>query len=168
MEQIDKKYKEEIEIPIYDDEDFYASSECHFKTKPKTFKFEEILAIVTKNSTIEMKYHYSRGGALIFVRNRENPYLTEDHWGVKEIYQKLNENPFACLSGLNAIGSSRIYAKEGILKGNEYILPNGVHLYLTADAIRKLKFINYIMTRGTKRTCFFETKRMNRKKFLKK
>lgn len=170
MEYINETYEEKIEIPVYDDEkypemDFFdAPPDVHYKTKIKSFKYEDILAITTKDSSAESKYHCSRGGALIFVKCRDIPYLTEDHYSVKVIYKKLNQNPLSCLSELIQIGSPRIYAKYAKRIGNEYVLPNGVRLYLTKDAVRKIKFINHICTKGPKITCFFETKKKHRKK----
>lgn len=170
MKQIKETYKEVIEIPVYDDEeypnlDFLSEySDTHYKTKMKSFNYEDILAITTKETPIESRYHCSRGGALIFVKDRETPFLTADLYSVKKIYRELNKNPLACLSGLNQIGSPRIYAKEGKVIGNEYVLPNGVRLHLTNDAVRKLKFVHHILTKGTKQTCFYKTKKIHRKK----
>jgi hypothetical protein len=173
MEKIDKTYEELITIPVYDEERypdmgyFKDSHDIHYFTKEKSFRYEDILAITTKDSPIDQKYHCSRGGALIFVRGREVPYLTEDHYSVKKIYRELNQNPLACLSGLNQVGSSKIYANEGELVGNIYVLPNGVRLYLTDDAVRKLKFIKYVCTKGSKKSCFYETKSHHRMKYKK-
>lgn len=173
MKNMKETDEEVITIPVYDEDrhhhaDFFSdSSECHYFTKEKSFKFGDILAITTKDSPINQQYHCSRGGALIFVKGRETPYLTEDHYSVKRIYNELNQNPLACLSGLNQIGSSHIYAKDGEIRGNEYVLPNGVRLHLTNDAMRKLKFVKSVCTRWPKKTCFYETKSRHRKKHKK-
>ncbi len=174
MDNINDTIEEVITIPIYDEEKYHGSvyfndnsPEHRYSVKEKSFRYEDILAITTKDSTMDNMYHCSRGGALIFVRGRETPYLTEDHYSVRKIYKELNKNPLACLSGLNQIGSSHIYAKEGIVMNNEYVLPNGVRLYLTEDAIRKLKFIKYVCSKKPKNTCFYETKSHHRKKCKK-
>lgn len=173
MEKTDETYEEIITIPVYDEDryryaDFFgARSECHYYTTPKSFWYDDILAITTKDSPIDPKYHSSRGGALVFVKGRETPYITEDHYSVRRIYDELNKNPLACLSGLNQIGSSHIYAKGGEVRGNEYVLPNGVRLHLTDDAKRKFRFIKYVCSRGKKTTCFYETKSLHRKKHKK-
>ena len=90
MEQIKETYKEVIEIPVYDDEeyqnlDFLSEySDTHYKTKMKSFNYEDILAITTKETPLESRYHCSRGGALIFVKDRETPFLTADLYSVKK------------------------------------------------------------------------------------
>ena len=171
MEQTTDNYKEEIVIPIYDEDKytergfFKDDSDCRYSKVEKTFKYDDILAITTRESTVEVCYHGRRGGALIFVKGREIPYLAGDEYSVKEIYKLLNKNPLACLSGLNQIGSSKIYAKEGKIEGNEFVLSNGVRLYLTKDAVRKTKFIHYTLKIGRKLSCFFDTKKRNRKKY---
>ena len=168
MEQTTNEYKEEIVIRVYDEDkypnrDFFKDdSDCRYPVIEKTFKYDEILAITTRESTVDVCYHGRRGGALIFVKDRQIPYLAEE--SVRDIYHRLNQNPLACLSGLNQIGSSRIYAKVGKREGNEFVLSNGVRLYLTKDAVRKMKFIHYIVKIGTKLSCFFDTKNRNRKK----
>ena len=182
MESTDVTYEEAIEIPVYDEgikmEDLLKSNpDCHYRTQMKKFAYEDIMAIVTKDSVMEEAYrNCSRGGAYIFVKGRKEPYLTADEWSVKKIIDELNSNPFACLSGLNPKGSHRIYAKYGKLKGNVYILSDEVlsdgassdevRLHLTNDAVRTLKFIHHILTKGPKKTCFFETKRKHRKQTL--
>ena len=171
MELTTNEYKEEIVIPVYDEEkyperDFFKDdSDCRYSKIDKTFKYEDILAITTRESTVDVCYHGRRGGALIFVKDRQIPYLAEE--SVRDIYHRLNQNPLACLSGLNQIGNSRIYAKVGKREGNEFILSNGVRLYLTKDAVRKMKFIHYITHIKRKLTCFFDTKKRNRKKYKK-
>ena len=169
MEQTTNEYKEEIVIRVYDEDkfperDFFKdNSDCRYPTIEKTFKYDEILAITTRESTVDVCYHGRRGGALIFVKDREVPFLADE--SVRDIYQRLNQNPLACLSRLNQIGNSRIYAKVGKREGNEFVLSNGVRLYLTKDAVRKMKFIHYIVKIGTKLSCFFDTKKRNRKKY---
>ena len=141
------------------------NADCRYPVIEKTCKYDESLAITTRESTVDVCYHGSRGGALIFVKDREVPFLADE--SVRDIYQRLNQNPLACLSGLNQIGSSRIYANVGKREGNEFILSNGVRLYLTKDAVRKMKFIHYITHIKRKLTCFFDTKKRNRKKYKK-
>lgn len=171
MEQTTNEYKEEIVIPVrnedkYSKRNFFKDdSDCRYSTIEKTFKYDEILAITTRESSVENCYRGSRRGALIFVKDRKIPYLAIE--SVREIYRRLNQNPLACLSGLNQIGSSRIYAKVGKIEGNEFIFSNGVRLYLTKDAVKKMKFIHHILKFGPKLTCFFDTKKRNRKKYTK-
>lgn len=172
MEQTDVTYKEEIVIPIFDEDKynnrafFKDGSEYHYTKKEKTFKYEDILAITTRETAVDRRYHGKRGGALIYVRNRKIPYLAADGYSVKKIYGMLNQNPFACYSGLNMIGSNKIYAKEGMVKGNEFILPNGVRLYLNADARRHADFImdTLDINLEPKLHCFYETKLRHRRK----
>lgn len=173
MEQ--ENYEEKIVIPVYDLEMnegfdiFNESKDYHLKTTDKVFEYKEILAISTKESAINEEYHCSRGGALIFVRDRETPYVTRDDYTVPKIIEELEKNPLACFSGLQQAGSPRIYATlDSKVQGNILVLPNGEELYLTKDAIRKMKFINYIMTKHPKKTCFFETKKRLRKKYAQK
>lgn len=173
MELTNDTHKEEIVIPVYDEDkyaerDFFKDdSDRRYSKIEKTFKYDEILAITTRESTVDACYHGQRGGALIFVEGRDIPYLAGEGYSVKKIYKMLNQNPFACLSGLNQIGSNRIYAKESKIEGDEVILSNGVRLYLTKDAVRKTKFIHHILKIGPKLTCFFDTKKRNREKSKK-
>lgn len=172
MEQANETFKEEILIPVYDEDKyrdrafFIDGSECHYKKKVKTFKYEDILAITTRDTAVDKRYHGKRGGALIYVRNRKIPYLAVDGYSVKKIYKMLNQNPLACYSGLNMIGSNKIYAKEGKVKGSEFIMSNGVRLYLNADACRHAEFIMDTLDINipTKEHCFYETKLRHRKK----
>lgn len=172
MKQIDNTYKEELVIPVYDEDKykdrafFKDGSECHYTRKEKTFKYEEILAITTRETAVDTRYHGKRGGALIYVRKRKEPYLAADGYSVSKIYKMLNQNPFACYSGLNMIGSNKIYAKEGKVKGNEFIMSNGVRLYLNADACRHADFIMDTLDINIplKEHCFYETKMRHRRK----
>ena len=172
----DEEPKEELVIPIYT-KDINSlekdGDDCHYWTVERTFKFSELLAIATKGAY--QSHHIKRGGALVFVRDRKDPYVTRDDYCVKKIIDTLNENPFACFSCLTQAGSPNIYAyNDGVkvknnklffccdfkVENNTLILPNGARLFLTKEAKRKLNWVNYVLTKGSKKSCFFE----NRKK----
>ena len=161
--------KEELIIPIYKEADGIHlendGEDCHHYSGNQVFHFSEILAISSKG--LYEKKHYSRGGALIFVKNREEPYLTRDDYSVKKIYQELNKNPLACMSGLNQYGSCNLYAKyesAKIIKDKDknthyVILENGAKLILTKEAYRKIQWLKRWREKGVMKTCFFETKK---------
>ena len=176
----DEEPKEELVIPIYT-KDINSlendGDDCHYKTEERTFKFSELLAIATKGAY--QSHHIKRGGALVFVRDRKDPYVTRDDYSVKKIIDTLNENPFACFSCLTQAGSPNIYVYNyGVkvknnklffccdfeVKNNNLILPNGAQLFLTKEAKRKLNWVNYVLTKGSKKSCFFENKKKIREK----
>lgn len=187
--------KEELLIPIYKEADGIHletdKKDCHHYSENQVFHFSEILAISSKG--LYEKKHYSRGGALIFVKSRPEPYLTRDDYSVKKIYQELNKNPLACFSGLNQYGSCNLYAKHESAKdikenGKHYVvLENGARLFLSKEAYRKKKWVQDVITniklllnpqictselnkikKGSKKSCFFETKKECRKRSLRK
>ena len=182
------KPKEELIVPVYiEREGIHLESDgedCHHYSETKVFHFSKILAISTKG--LYEKAQYSRGGALIFVKDREEPYLTRDDYSVKQLYKELNKNPFACFSGLNQYGSCNLYAKyesAKIIKDKDthyVILENGAKLILTKEAYRKMKWVQRVKifydellsprakTKGPKKSCFFETKKECRKRSLSK
>ena len=152
--------KEELVIPIYI-KDINSlendGDDCHYKTEERTFKFSELLAIATKGSYQSL--HIKRGGALVFVRDRKEPYVTRDDYSVKKIIDTLYKNRFACFSGLNQAGSTNIYARYYDVKGLTLYLPNGAQLVLSKEAKRKLIWINYVLTKGPKKSCFYTKKK---------
>jgi hypothetical protein len=170
MEQ--EKYEEKIVIPIYDPEMnegfdiFNESKEYHLSTLNKIFEYKDILAITSKMVPENAEYcNCSRGGAFIFVRDREIPYLTRDDFTVKVIKKKLDENPLSCFSELYQMGNSRILAKrdECLLKDNNLILPNGVELRLSNDAIEVMLWMKDLFTKGSQSLCRAIKKRLRKK-----
>ncbi len=164
----DEEPKEELVIPIYNDKDLNClekdnGDECHYKTEFHVFNFSELLAIASKGSY--KGHHLSRGGALVFVRDREEPFISRDDYSVKKIIDNLEKNPLACLSGLNKAGSSNIYCNcDYKIKNDILILPNGAHLFLTKEARKTIEYIYDIMNNGPKKTCFFETRKKIRER----
>lgn len=166
----EEELKEELVIPVYT-KDIYSlekndGDECRYKTEEKTFKFSELLAIATKGSYLG--HDIKRGGALIFVRDREEPYVSRDDYSVKKIIDILEKNHSACFSGLNQAGSPNIYAHDYKVKNQIMYLSNGAKLVLTKEATRKLKWISDVLTKGPKKSCFFETKKKTRERNGKK
>ena len=147
--------------------DFTAGCDCHYKTHNILLWFSDILAIASKGSSMDDMYrNLSRGGALVYVKGRKEPYVTRDDESVNNIYTKLNRNPFSCYSGINQVGSSNLYAKDYTMIDEHTIELNeiGVRLYITKEAHRKLKWVTKVLDGKIQKTCFFATKKHLRKK----
>lgn len=150
--------------------DFTTGSDCHYKTKKKLFQYSDILAIASKGSSKDDLYrNLKRGGALIYVKGRQEPYVTCDKESVDVLVKKLNRNPFACCSGLNQVGSSNIYAKRYSLidKNHIFLEDIKVSLYITNYAYRTIKWVDDVLKGKLKKSCFFATKKRLRAKYKK-
>lgn len=170
---------EQLRISVYyknekdnSNPDFTAGGDCHYKTHTILLRYSDILAIASKGSSMDDKYRnkkLSRGGALVYVKRRKDPYVTDDKESVTQIITKLNRNPFCCLSGLSQVGSSNLYAKEYTIIDEHTIELGeiGVHLYITKEAHRKLKWVTKVLSGKIQKTCFFDTKNRLRKKYQK-
>jgi len=147
--------------------DFTEGSYCHYKTHTILLKYSDIIAIASKGASVEN--NYSRGGALVYVKGRKEPYVTDDKESVTQIIAKLNRNPFSCLSGLSQVGSSKLYAKDYTIIDEHTIELSeiGVQLSITKEAHRKLKWVTKVLSRKIQKTCFFDTKNRLRKKYQK-
>lgn len=167
-----EEYKEELTIPIYK-QDFKLLCAPfvveRYKTEPYTFPYKNIWAICTKDS---YQTGISRGGALIFTKQRPTPYITDDEYSVKRIIKELDSNPLACLSGLVPFGANqRLYAKLQDIVDGCYVMEypdQTIKLHLTDEAIRNQRRINYVLTKGPKKTCALLTKKMVRERNKKK
>lgn len=162
---------EQLRISVYDDSylDFTAGSDCHFKTHKILLNYSEVLAIATKLADVRYGKKVKRGGALVYVKGRNTPYLTNDTESVNQIYAKINRNPFGCYSGLRQVGSSNLYAKEYIVIDENTILLTdiNVRLKISHEAYRKLKWVAKVKNGKILKSCFFETKNHLRKKYQK-
>lgn len=139
---------EYLRISIYNENpDFTAGSDCHYKTHKILLPYSDILAICTKKASCDDKYRNTkRGGALIYVIGREDPYVTSDKDSFAQIISKINRNPFGCCSGLTPVGQS-VYAIAYQVIDNQTILLDGttVYLYITKNANVKRKKVNNIL-----------------------
>ena len=169
---------EQLRISVYykteqdqSNPDFTVGSEWHYKTHKILLKYSDILAIASKGASMDGIYtKLERGGALVYVKGRKEPYVTRDDESVTNIYAKLNRNPFCCYSGLNQVGSSKLYAKEYTYIDKNIIAihiddETKVPLHITKEAHRKLKWVSKAMKGKAQKTCFFDTKKRSRKKY---
>ena len=168
---------EQLRISVYyknekdnSNPNFTAGSECHYKTHKILLRYSDILAIASKSTSMDNTYiNMSRGGALVYVKGRKDPYVTDDKESVTKIITKLNRNPFCCLSGLSQVGSSNLYAEEYTIIDEHTIELGeiGVHLYITKEAHRKLNWVTKVLRGKIQKTCFFDTKKRLKKKYQK-
>lgn len=167
---------EQLRLHIYRDEDarYLRNDDAsqHLKTHPRKIKYSDIIAIATKGASLDIRYKsLKRGGALVYVKGRRDPYVTRDDESVKAIIAKLERNPFCCCSGLSQVGSSNIYADSvnytRSANGTILLKNINVSLELTSFAIRKLNWIANYFKWGKQDSCFFETKNRLRRKYKK-
>ena len=98
----------------------------------KDFQLNELLAICTK-AYYEPATH--KGGALVFVKGQEAPFVTADEVTTKKIMGRLAQNPNAKQLPLIAKGSSNLHLlKDAYHETEKYIvLKSGAKLLLKAD-----------------------------------
>lgn len=171
----DNKFEKNFEylrVSVYEDingnnPDFTAGAECHYKTRKIFLPYSSILAITTKRASCNSKYtKLSRGGALVYVKGHEEPYLTNDKDSFTQIISRINRNPFGCCSGLFPVGAS-IYSKAYTLIDKQKILIDGtsIYLYITKETNRRIRWIDDIIKRGKiKKSCPNLTRKRTRKK----
>ncbi len=167
-----KKNFEYIRVTVYEDingnnPDFTAGGECHYKTRKILLPYSSILAITTKKASCDSRYtKLSRGGALIFVKGRKEPYLTNDEDSFSRIISRINRNPFGCCSGLFPVGAN-IYSKAYSVIDKQKILIDGtnIYLYITKETNRRIRWTDDIIKRGKiKKSCPHLTRKRTRKK----
>lgn len=77
----------------------------------KEFKLDELLAVCTK-AYYEPYVNTSKGGALVFIKSQEDPFVTADAITVRKIMGRLEQNPLAKQYPLIAKGSSNLRVLE--------------------------------------------------------
>lgn len=162
---------EYLRISVYDDingsnPDFTMGSECKFKTHKILLPYSDILAITTKKASCDNRYmKLSRGGALVYVKGREEPYVTNDAESFVQIISKINRNPFGCCSGLFPVGAS-IYSKAYSIINKQKILIDGtnIYLYITKESNRRIRWIDDVIRGRKKKSCPYFTRKRTRKK----
>lgn len=94
----------------------------------KAFKLEELLAVCTKayyEPLVNVK-----GGALVFVKGQEDPFVTVDAVTVRKIMGRLEQNPYAKQFPLIAKGSSNLRILEDAYRETPkyFVLKSGAKL----------------------------------------
>lgn len=77
----------------------------------KDFQLEELLAVCTK-AYYEPMHNNPKGGALVFVKGQEDPFLTADEVTVRKIMGRLEQNPYGKQIPLQSKGSSSLRVLE--------------------------------------------------------
>lgn len=100
----------------------------------KDFRLDELLAICTK-AYYEPFVNHSKGGALVFVKGQEDPFVTADDVTTKKIMGRLAQNPLAKQLALIAKGSANLHVlKDAFRETEKYIvLKSGTKLLVKAD-----------------------------------
>lgn len=97
----------------------------------KDFQLNELLAVCTK-AYYEPIASHSKGGALVFVKGQEDPFITADEVTIKKIMGRLAQNPYAKQLGLIAKGSSNLQVLEDAYRETEkyIVLKSGAKLLI--------------------------------------
>lgn len=97
----------------------------------KDFRLDELLAICTK---AYYEPATNKGGALVFVKGQEDPFVTADEVTTKKIIGRLAQNPNAKQLPLIAKGSSNLHVlKDAYRETEKYIvLKSGAKLLVKA------------------------------------
>ena len=97
----------------------------------KDFRLDELLAICTK-AYYEPFSNSSQGGALVFVKGQEDPFLTADAVTIRKIMGKLEQNPFGKQIPLQTKGSSNLRILEDSYRETPkyFVLKSGAKLLI--------------------------------------
>ena len=97
----------------------------------KEFKLDELLAVCTK-AYYEPYVNTSKGGALVFVKGQEDPFVTADTITVRKIMGRLEQNPLAKQYPLVAKGSSNLRVLEDAFRETQkyLVLKSGAKLLI--------------------------------------
>ncbi len=97
----------------------------------KDFQLNELLAVCTK-AYYEPFISHSKGGALVFVKGQEDPFITADEVTIKKIMGRLAQNPYAKQLGLMPKGSSNLQVLEDAYRETEkyIVLKSGAKLLI--------------------------------------
>lgn len=103
----------------------------------KEFKLRELLAVCTK-AYYEPYCHTSKGGALIFVKGQEEPFLTADAITVRKIMGRLEQNPLGKQLPFIQKGTPNLRVLEDSFKETpKYIVLKSGAKLLIKEAVRK-------------------------------
>lgn len=104
----------------------------------KNFLLGELLAVCTK-AYYEPFINHSKGGALVFVKGQEDPFITADEVTIKKIMGRLAQNPYAKQFPLIQKGSANLCVlKDAFRETEKYIvLKSGARLLFKESPCKK-------------------------------
>ncbi len=104
----------------------------------KDFRLDELLAVCTK-AYYEPFINHSKGGALVFVKGQEDPFITADEVTIKKIMGRLAQNPYAKQFPLIQKGSANLRVLEDAFRetGKYIVLKSGAKLLVKESPCKK-------------------------------